>query len=391
MVYPNIPHRFDQSIEEVLKAVLVSPNFLLRQEADAASEKPYLVNDFEMASRLSFFLWSSIPDDTLLQAAYYDELQNPQGLKLQIERMLKSPKVKRMAESFASQWLDIDKLKDPSHSVDPEKFPVYKPELEAYMMQEAVDYFYYTLIGSRNLLELIDGQYTFLNEPLAKHYGIEGVKGKDMRKVELKNGSRGGVLGMGSVLIATSMPTRTSPVLRGKWVLEKILGTPVKPPPPDAPELEAAKAAHEELPLREILTIHRSDPACRGCHEEMDDLGFALENYDAIGRWRNSYSVQEAQIDVSGYLKSGEYFEGPAELKEILKDKKELFAKNLSKKMLGFALGRSIDYKDTKTVEKLTDTLLNNDFDSTPFLQEVAMSFPFRYKISDPVVLQDDF
>jgi hypothetical protein len=387
---PRSPHRYDLSVQEVLKAILVSPNFLIRQEADPPREGPYPVSDFELASRLSFFLWSSIPDDTLLQAAYRQELQDTLHLKEQVDRMLQNPKVKRMAESFAAQWLEIDKLKDPAHEVDAEKYPEYNAELEQYMHQEVVEYFYHTLSDSRDLLELIDGKYTFLNEPLARHYGIEGVDGLAMRKVELADPIRGGILGMGGVLTATSLPTRTSPVLRGKWVLEKILGTPAKAPPPDVPELEAAKATHEEMTLRELLVIHRSDPACMGCHQEMDDMGFALENFDAIGRWRNGYGVQQAEIDASGYLKSGEYFVGPEELKKVLAGKQELFAKSLSKKMLGFALGRSIDFIDTQTVHHLTETLMNNDFDPIPFLQEIAMSFPFRYKISDPVVVDRD-
>jgi hypothetical protein len=179
--------------------------------------------------------------------------------------------------------------------------------------------------------------------------------------------------------------------LRGKWVLEKVLGTPAKAPPPDVPELEAAKKTHEEMTLRELLEIHREDPACMGCHQEMDDLGFALENYDAIGRWRESYSPQLAKIDVSGTLKSGESFDGPSELKAVLQSKKHLFAKNLAQKFLGFALGRSINFKDYKTVQYLADTLLEEDFNSEKFLQAVVMSYPFRYKISDPVVVEDDF
>ncbi|NRB47952.1 MAG: DUF1592 domain-containing protein [Saprospiraceae bacterium] len=393
-VYAQLPkdkHRFDNGIAEALKVVLVSPNFLIRQEGDRPTELPYLVNDFEMASRLSFFLWSSIPDDELLEAAYRQELQDSSLLKVQVQRMLKSPKVKRMAESFAAQWLDIDKLSDPSHSVDGDKFPTYTPDLEAFMKEEAVQYFYHTLTESQNLLELLNGNYTFLNRPLAEHYGIEGVEGLALRKVMLGSEKRGGILGMGSVLTASSLPTRTSPVLRGKWVLEKVLGTPAKAPPPDVPELEAAKNTHEEMTLRELLEVHREDPAGLGGHQEMDDLGFALENYDAIGRWRESYKPQLAQIDASGTLKTGESFDGPAQLKEVLKGKKHLFAKNLSQKFLGFALGRSINFKDYKTVQSLADTLLEENFNSTQFLESVVMSYPFRYKISDPVVVEDDF
>ncbi|MBX2870721.1 MAG: DUF1592 domain-containing protein, partial [Saprospiraceae bacterium] len=393
-VYAQLPkgkHRFDHGIAEALKVVLVSPNFLIRQEGDRPSELPYLVNDFEMASRLSFFLWSSLPDDELLQAAYRQELQDSTLLKTQVQRMLQSPKVKRMAESFAAQWLDIDKLSDPSHSVDADKFPTYTPELEHFMKEEAVQYFYHTLTESQNLLELLDGNYTFLNRPLAEHYGIDGVDGLGLRKVTLGAEKRGGILGMGSVLTASSLPTRTSPVLRGKWVLEKVLGTPAKAPPPDVPELEAAKKTHEEMTLRELLEIHREDPACMGCHQEMDDLGFALENYDAIGRWRESYQPQLAQIDASGTLKTGESFDGPSQLKEVLLGKKHLFAKNLSQKFLGFALGRSINFKDYKTVQSLANTLMEEDFNSSQFLEAVVMSYPFRYKISDPVVVEEDF
>ena len=220
---------------------------------------------------------------------------------------------------------------------------------------------------------------------------MEGVEGLALQKVALNSDPRGGILGMASVLTASSLPTRTSPVLRGKWVLEKVLGTPAKAPPPDVPELEAAKKTHEEMTLRELLVIHRDDPACMGCHQEMDDLGFALENYDAIGRWRDSYTPQLARIDVSGTLKTGESFDGPAQLKEVLKSKKHLFAKNLTQKFLGFALGRSINFKDYKTVQALANKLVEEDFKASLFLEEIVLSYPFRYKISDPVVVEDDF
>lgn len=384
---PAIPQRYDLAMQEVLKAILLSPNFLIRQETDQADSDPYLVSSFEIASRLSYFLWSSVPDDTLMEAAYRNELLDQRHLRAQVERMLRSPKLKRMAESFATQWLEIDKLTDPSHSVDREIFPEYSPALGQLMQAEAVAFFYYTLTESQNLLELIDGRYTFLNEPLAKHYGIEGVAGMEMRKVELKDPARGGVLGLGGVLTATSLPHRTSPVLRGKWVLEKILATPAKPPPPNVPELEEAKKTHDEMALRDLLVIHRSNPACQGCHQEMDDLGFALENYDAIGRWRNGYGVKLVEIDASGIMKSGETFDGPVELKQLLLRKKEQFAKSMAQKMLGFALGRTIDFKDSKTITALTETLMENDFNAQMFLTEVAMSFPFRYKLSDPVVV----
>jgi hypothetical protein len=393
-VYHSMPAdtaRYDESIQEVFKAVLVSPHFLIRHEGDPPLEQPYLVTDFELATRLSFFLWCSLPDYELLEMAYRKELQKPEVLKAQVGRMLRSPKAKRMAEAFVSQWLEIDKLDDPAFDeVDKNLFPEFNEALRRAMFEETVEYFYHTLTQSRNFLELLDGRYTFLNETLAGHYGLDGVEGPEMRKVELANSERGGILGMASVLTATSLPNRTSPVLRGKWVMEKILATPAKPPPPNVPELEASKAAHDELTLRQLLVIHREDPACRGCHEEMDDLGFALENFDAIGRWRTSYHNSPEPIDVSGALKSGERFEGARQLRQILVDKKEQFAKGLSKKMLGFALGRSIVFKDKKTIDHLAGVLMENQFDPVPFMEEVALSYPFRYKKSDPVVVDTE-
>ena len=259
------------------------------------------------------------------------------------------------------------------------------------MYQEAVHYFNYTLTESRDLLELLDSRYTFLNQRLADHYGIKGVDGDQMRRVELIQKERGGIMGMASVLTTTSLPNRTSPVLRGKWVMEKILATPAKPPPPNVPDLEATKEVHDELSLRELLVIHREDPACFGCHQDMDDLGFALENFDAIGRWRTSYENSLDPIDVTGTLKSGESFEGAIQLKEILLGKREQFAKGLSKKMLGYALGRSIVFKDKKTVDYLASILMESDFDPVPFIEELVLCYPFQYKKSDPVVVIKDF
>ncbi|MGI9541697.1 MAG: DUF1592 domain-containing protein [Cyclobacteriaceae bacterium] len=389
-VYQSLPHdksRYDEALQEVFKAVLVSPHFLIRQEADPPLTDPYPVSSFELATRLSFFLWCSVPDVELLEAAYREELRDPEKLRAQIKRMLGDPKARRMAESFVSQWLEIDELTAPTFEIDDHLFPEFDAELRVAMQEETVQFFYHTLSESRNLLELLNGQYTFLNEKLANHYGIDGVKGNAMRLVDLPGSERGGILGMASVLTATSLPNRTSPVLRGKWVMEKVLATPAKPPPPNVPDLESSKEIHDELSLRELLVIHREDPACFGCHQDMDDLGFALENYDAIGRWRTAYNNSPGPIDVSGSLKSGEKFEGAAELKEILIGKEEQFAKGISKKMLGFALGRSIEFKDTKTVEQLATVLVENKFDPVPFIEELALSYPFQYKKTDAVVV----
>ena len=384
---PDGRSSYDDAMKEVFKAILVSHHFLIRQEADPPLTEPYPISSFELATRLSFFLWCSLPDVELLEAAYREDLHQPELLRLHVRRMLGDPKSKRMAESFVSQWLEIDNLTQPNFEKDKDQFPGFDQELRNAMHGETVEYFYHTLNGSRDFLELLNGRYTFLNAKLADHYGIQGIKGEELRKVDLDLPERGGILGMASVLTATSLPNRTSPVLRGKWVMEKVLSTPPKPPPPNVPDLEATKEIHDELTLREALVIHREDPSCFGCHQDMDDLGFALENYDAIGRWRVNYHNSEKPIDVTGSLKSGEYFEGAAELRRVLISKQEQFAKGISRKMLGFALGRSIEFKDTKTVEQLSDILVDNKFDPVPFIEELVLSYPFQFKKTDLVVV----
>lgn len=375
-------NRFDASIKESMKRILVSHNFLYRIEADPEVEGPYKISDFELASRLSFFLWSSAPDQELLDAAYREDLHDPQVLEREVKRMLKDPKSQRLGTQFALQWLELKKLKDPSFQLDPELYPGFTPGLKTLMLKEVELFFNYVLFDSKNLLDLLDSDYSFMNEALASHYGMSGVEGDEMQKVQFASNDRGGVLGMAAVLTATSLPTRTSPVLRGKWVLEQILGTPPPPPPPNVPDLEASHDTTEsEVTLRVLLERHRADPACQGCHQAMDPIGLGLENFDGTGKWRTAYGSQ--QIDASGVMKSGETFEGPAELREILTGKKELFAKNFSVKMLSFALGRGIIFKDSPTIEHLQQTLLENDFNSEQFILALVNSYPFRYKKSD--------
>ncbi|MEM9722793.1 MAG: DUF1592 domain-containing protein, partial [Bacteroidota bacterium] len=359
-----------------------SHNFLYRMEEDPASELPYPVSNFELASRLSFFLWSSIPDQTLLNVAYKEDLHDPRILEREVGRMLKDPKARRMGEQFALQWLELKKLKDPSFQLDPELYPSFTPVLKALMLKEVELFFNHVVLESQDLLELLNSDYSFLNEELASHYGIGEVKGDSMRKVLFANGERGGLLGMAGVLTATSLPTRTSPVLRGKWVLEQVLGTPPPPPPPNVPELEASHdSAETEVTLRVLLERHREDEACRSCHQAMDPIGLGLENYDVMGRWREVYGTEP--IDPAGVMKSGETFEGPAELRNILQGKKELFAKTFSTKMLSFALGRGINFKDSPTIKHLQNTLLETDFNSKAFILELVKSYPFQYKKSD--------
>ncbi len=378
--------RFDLGIQESIKYMLVSPHFLYRREEEQPVSHPYPVSNFELASRLSYFLWSSGPDDALLDAAYREDLHDPSVMRKHIVRMLADPKSRRLAESFASQWLEIDDLLD-VHEVDVALFPEFSLSLRKAMYDEAVSFVHHVFTERRNLLDLIDSDYTFLNQSLAAHYGLNGVEGDELRLVALNNRTRGGVLGLGSVLTMTSFPTRTSPVNRGKWVLEQLLGTPPPPPPADVPELEE-QASNEAEPtlgqsnIRDLLLKHRESPACFQCHQRMDPLGIGLENFDAIGRWRDTYGVEP--VDAFGELANGVQFNGPAELKQILLTRKALFARNFSRKMLSFALGRSIRFQDKRTVDALTNTLLDTDFDSVAFIQAVASSYPFRYKKSDP-------
>lgn len=372
--------RYNLAIKETLKAVLISPNFLYRYEEEQPLDQPYPLSSFELASRLSFFLWSSFPDKELFDVAYREDLQDPAVLKKQVTRMLKDPKTKQFSESFSTQWFGISRLKE-NNPVDPERYPEMTASLRTSMYEEMVEYFHHVLTGSKNFLELIDSDYAFLNEALANHYGIYGVQGEEFRKVLLKDRSRGGILTMGSVLTSTSLPLRTSPVLRGKWVLEEIMGTPAPPPPPDAGELPEEAEAAENASIRDLLTVHRSKPACLSCHQKMDPIGFGLENFDAVGKWRDSYGKDP--VISWDTLPGGEIFKGPAELKKILVTKKDLFARTISEKMFTYAIGRNVEFKDELYIKELVDNLLQNDFHTEKFIVTLVLSYPFRYKIND--------
>jgi hypothetical protein len=382
LLFADKEDRYDASIKETMKLILMSQHFLYRIESDPDIEGPYQISNFELASRLSFFLWSSIPDMELLDVAYKEDLHDPRVLEREVERMLKNPKARRLGRQFAVQWLELKDLEDPDFQMDPEIFPEYTPELSSLMVKEVEQFFNHIIQDSNNLLDLIDSDYSFLNEDLAKYYGIDDVEGPAMRKVAFNTKERGGILGMAGVLTATSLPNRTSPVLRGKWVLEQILGTPPPPPPPNVPDLEVSHDSTKPAEtLRVVLERHREDPSCHSCHQAMDPIGLGLENFDAIGRWRTMYGTDE--IDPSGVMDSGEVFQGPADLRKILVGKRELFAKTFSKKMLSFALGRSLQFKDTPSIEHLQETLLSTDFDSNQLIMEIVKSYPFRYKKSD--------
>ena len=373
--------RFEEGVAQTFKAILVSPNFLYRVEEEPERAGSYPVSNFELATRLSYFLWSSMPDQELFNLAYLGRLQDTLVLEAQARRMLSDPKAKRFAENFSTQWLGVTKLLDDQPLLDPIKYPGFDMEIRKALYGETIEYFYHVLTESKNLLELVNSNYTFLTKELADYYGVPGVTGKEFRKVTLSDSSRGGVLGMGSVLATTSMATRTSPVLRGKWVMEQILGISPPPPPPVVAELTEDEGVHNELGLRKILELHRSKPDCQSCHEKMDPLGLGLENFDAGGRWRTSYG--HVPIDASGVTADGHAFEGPAQLKKILTAERERIARNLSSKMLSYALGRSLLFTDEPALRTLDNCLLQNNFNPELFIIELVKSYPFRMKLND--------
>jgi Protein of unknown function (DUF1592)/Protein of unknown function (DUF1588)/Protein of unknown function (DUF1587)/Protein of unknown function (DUF1595)/Protein of unknown function (DUF1585)/Planctomycete cytochrome C len=370
---------FEAGVRLALRAVLVSPGFLYLLERDRTDiQEPYRVSDHELACRLSYFLWSSMPDRELSDLADAGRLHEPEVLALQVRRMLADPKSRAMAEDFAGQWLRVGSLADLAEP-DKKLFPEYTPELRDAMVEEAVSFFHAILHEDRPVLELLDSYYTFLNEPLAKHYGIEGVTGPDFRRVELKDRRRGGVLGMAAVLTLTSYPRRTSPVLRGKWVLEELLGTPPPPPPAMVKSLPTDDRIRNGLTFRQRLEQHRQKAECASCHARLDPLGFGLENYDVLGRWRDQ--VQQKPVDASGKLTTGEEFAGAVALKTILVEtKRELFDRNLVERMLSYALRRGLEYYDARAIKEIMAELEAKDYRGATLVAAVVESFPFQYR-----------
>ncbi len=343
---------FEKAIRLPLKAILVSPNFLFRVEADPKSpEEVRTISDHEFATRLSYFLWSTMPDDTLIQLADAGELRNPGVLEVQVKRMLKDPKSKALVDNFAGQWLMLRNIR--TLSPDTGLFPTWDEPLRNAIIKETELYFDYIVREDRSVLEFLDSDYTFANERLAKHYSLPNVLGAEFQKVKLTDNKRGGVITQASILLVTSNPTRTSPVKRGKWILDNILGTPPPPPAPDIPELPPV--GELKGTLRQQMESHRSNPACATCHTKMDPLGFGLENFDAIGSWRELDNKQK--IDPSGVLPGGAKFSGPSELRKILLGKSEAFRNCLSEKLLTYALGRGLEYQDKCAVNELSKKL----------------------------------
>lgn len=372
---------YEEAVKLALKAVLVSPNFLFRVEQTAAKPGLQPLGQYDMASRLSYLFWSTMPDEELFRLAEQGRLQEPQVLAEQVDRLLEDPRSRAFATTFIGQWLGTQDVGGRVVPLLTELQHYYTPEVSADLRQEPVLLFQHLLSENRSVLELLTANYTFLTERLVKFYQLEGkVKPAEtdgFRMVEWPDQRRAGVLGMASVLAMTSHYRQSSPVLRGAWVLETLLGTPVPAPPPDVPPLEAAAKSEKGLAIRQILLRHRADPSCSTCHNLMDPIGFGLENFDWMGRWRDQDTDGRA-IDASGALPSGEAFRGPVELRHVLLQRKDDFVRHLAGKVLGFALGRSLQDGDHCTVQRLVETLAKDGYRARTLLREVVLSVPFR-------------
>ena len=374
---------FEAGIEMALQRILLSPEFLFRIERDPANIPPdtaYRISDFELASRLSFFLWSSIPDEELLDLAGRGELRDPAVLKQQVERMLADSRSKALVRNFAGQWLYLRNVR--SASPDLKEFPDFDDNLREALQQETELFFESMLREDRSVLELLDADYTFLNERLARHYGIPKIYGSHFRRVTLNDENRRGLLGQGSILMVTSYPNRTSPTLRGKWILENILGAPPPAPPPNVPSLRDRGEDGKMLSVREQMEQHRANPACASCHAPMDPLGFALENFDAVGKWRTTSGAANTPVDSSGVLPDGTKFRGPAELRKLLLGSSEQFISVVTEKFLTYALGRGLEYFDEPSVRKIIREAASSDYRWSSVIWGIVQSDPFQMRRS---------
>ena len=366
---------FETGIERGLRLILASPKFLFRTEtAPPSGVGP--VSDLELASRLSFFLWSSIPDDTLLDLAAAGKLKDPAVLEQQVRRMLADPKSRAIVDNFASQWLMLRNLK--GHIPTPGDFPNFDNELRQAFRTETEMFFESIMREDRPVLDLISADYTFVNERLARHYGIPNVYGSHFRRVTIPGVERRGIFGQGSILTVTSYPNRTSPVLRGKWILENVLGTPPSPPPADVPALDENRPGVEPRSLRERLEIHRGSPTCASCHRVMDPLGFALENFDGIGQYR--VKEEGGEIDPSGQLADGTPIDGPVALRKAILDEPEMFVRTLTQKLMTYGLGRGVEYADFPLVRGVVREAAKQDYRFSAIVLGIVKSAPFQMK-----------
>lgn len=372
---------YTASLALMWKAVLVSPQFLFitpQQELES-TDSIVPLDDYQLASRLSYLLWSSPPDAELSKLADAGLLHKPEVLSSQVLRLLEHERSAALFDSFGAQWLGVSGLQ--RQVFDKKLFPQVTPDLRQAMLNESRMLFQSIVQENQSVLRFVDGDYTFLNEALAKLYGLEGeVQGLAMRQIKLEDPNRGGILGMPATLASTSFPDRTSPVKRGVWVLERILGERIPPPPPDVPELDDTEQKNfDGLTLRERTELHQSDPTCANCHKVLDPIGFGLENFDALGRWREKNGAGLA-IDSAGVLPGGESFSSPAELKRLLVSRKSDIARNLTERFMAFTLGRQLDAYDEVVIDQLLVKIAEDDYRMRTMITEVITSYLFTHR-----------
>lgn len=373
---------FERGIELALRFILTSPEFLFRGEEDPEGVAPgeiYAVSDLELASRLSFFLWSSVPDEELIDLAAAGQLSDDTVFEAQIERMLQDPKADALVQNFASQWLFLRNLR--SAYPDTRTFPNFDDKLRQAMTTETQMLLSHVFRNNLSVMELLEADYTFVNDRLAAHYGIPNIYGSHFRRVDQVDEDRRGLLGQGSILTLSSYPNRTSPVLRGKYIMENIIGAPPPPPPPDVPDLEDNQPGERTLSVRERLEQHRENPSCSGCHSVLDPLGFALENFDAIGRYR--VKDEGGEVDAGGELADGTQIDGIGGVQQYLLDNPELFAETMTEKMMTYALGRGLEYYDMPVVREIADEAVEEDYRFSAIVKGIANSTAFRMKRAD--------
>ncbi|MEO6786836.1 MAG: DUF1592 domain-containing protein, partial [Chthoniobacteraceae bacterium] len=368
---------WEEAMRRAVSAILASPKFVFRLEPDDQPQnaEPHPVDEFQLATRLSYFLWSSCPDEELLRLASEKKLTT--GLDAQIRRMVQDPRADALVQNFAMQWLQLGRLS--GHSTDPKTFPNWKPEMRAAMIEETRRFFGEVLRTDRSILDLLDSDFTWVNQRLAELYGIKNAGGfqkDEWKRVSLAGTPRGGLLTQASILTVTSNPTRTSPVKRGKWILEQILGIPPPAPPPNTPSLDDSHRRELKGTFRQKLEQHRADPKCANCHAKMDAFGFALENFNGIGQWRDRDETG-APIDASGKLATGRALNGLADMKSLLRSRREDFARCLTEKMLIYALGRGLDYYDDPTVSRIAFNLEKNDYRFSSLIRGIVKSPEF--------------
>ena len=374
---------FETGIQRALESILVDPEFLFRVERDPVDSQPgtiHPISDLELASRLAFFLWSSLPDDELLAVAARDELRDPRVLERQVRRMLADSRAQALVDGFVLQWLALRTLS--SVVPTPELFPEWDDNLREAFRRETELFVASQIRDDRSVLDLVRADYTFANERLAEHYGIPNVYGSRFRRVTFPDGVRGGLLGHGSILTVTSYPTRTSPVLRGHWLLSHLLGAPPPPPPPDVPALPDRGEGGRPASVRERLEQHRENPVCANCHAPMDPLGFALEHFDAIGKWRPT-GEGGGPIDASGVFPDGTGFEGLPGLRAMLLERHEQFVWTATEKLATYALGRGLEYYDMPALRKIVRDAASDDYTWSSLVLGIVESTPFQMRRSE--------